>query len=234
MIVTLKLREPTSVDLTLCVLRVESRVRRETSEKARGRIDRNVENLSIKMKTTIKIIKLCLKRIQTTDHFTEITLMSSDSFKNILSLNYSLTIYICIYIYSHPQTDCLVVSQLFTVARHVRRLKLGPKPTQLYVRYSIIPFSQQAYHVSSGIIRLALNNSQGWICHKTTKPNWIKYKDFQCWQKDIQAVIIWNIGATQSFFSSLTIFGSVPYSTQYSCFSILKKYLINDEMLLRR
>ncbi len=32
-----------------------------------------------------------------------------------------------IYIYSHSQTDCFVVSQLFSVATHVGRLKLGSK-----------------------------------------------------------------------------------------------------------
>ena len=37
--------------------------------------------------------------------------------------------------------------------RHVWRLKLRSKPAQLYVRLIIIPLSQQAYHVSSGIIR---------------------------------------------------------------------------------
>ena len=37
------------------------------------------------------------------------------------------------HIYRHPQTDCFVVSQLFSVARHVGRLKLGSKPAQLYV-----------------------------------------------------------------------------------------------------
>ena len=62
--------------------------------------------------------------------------------------------YIYIYIYScHPQTDCFIVSQLFCAARHVGRLKLGSKPAQLYVRLSIISRSQQANHVSSGIIR---------------------------------------------------------------------------------
>ena len=50
--------------------------------------------------------------------------------------------YIYIYIFSHPQTDCFVVSQLFSVARHVGRLKLGSKPSQHYVRFSIIPLSQ--------------------------------------------------------------------------------------------
>ena len=58
-----------------------------------------------------------------------------------------------LYIYCHPQTDCFVVSQLFSVARHVEPWKLGSKPAQLYVRLSIIPLSQQAHHVSSGIIR---------------------------------------------------------------------------------
>ena len=56
--------------------------------------------------------------------------------------------YIYIYIYCHPQTDCSVVSQLFSVARHVGRLKLGSKLTQRYVRLSIRPLGQQAYHVS--------------------------------------------------------------------------------------
>ena len=50
------------------------------------------------------------------------------------------------------KTDCFVVSQLFSVARHVGRLKLGSKPTQLYVRLSIRLLGQQAYHVSLGII----------------------------------------------------------------------------------
>ena len=52
-------------------------------------------------------------------------------------------LYIC-NIYCHPQTDCSVVWQLFSVARHVGRLKLGSKPAHLYVRLSIIPLGQQA------------------------------------------------------------------------------------------
>ena len=36
------------------------------------------------------------------------------------------------YIYCHPQIDCFVVSQLFNVARHVGRSKLGSKLAQLY------------------------------------------------------------------------------------------------------
>ena len=51
---------------------------------------------------------------------------------------FAIHIYIYIYIYIfHPQTDCFVVSKLFSGARHVGRLKLGSKPAQLYVRLSI-------------------------------------------------------------------------------------------------
>ena len=56
-------------------------------------------------------------------------------------------IYIYIYIYCHPQTDSFVPSELFGVARHVGRSKPGSKPIQLYVRLSLRPLSQQAYHV---------------------------------------------------------------------------------------
>ena len=56
-------------------------------------------------------------------------------------------------VYCHPQSDCFVVSQLFMVAKHVGVLKLGSKPTQLYVRLSIIPLSQQTNRFSSVIIR---------------------------------------------------------------------------------
>ena len=66
---------------------------------------------------------------------------------------YQVCVCVCIYIYiyCHPQTDCFVVSQLFSVARHVGCLKLGLKPAQLYVR--LIPLCQQVNHVSSGIKR---------------------------------------------------------------------------------
>ena len=60
---------------------------------------------------------------------------------------------VCVCVYCHPRTDCFVVSQLFSVARHVGCLKLGSKPTQLYVRFSILPLSQQSTYASSGIIR---------------------------------------------------------------------------------
>ena len=62
-------------------------------------------------------------------------------------------IYIYIYTYILSSTDYFVVSQLFSVARHVGRLKLGSKPAQLYLRLSIISLRQRANHVSTGIIR---------------------------------------------------------------------------------
>ena len=62
-------------------------------------------------------------------------------------------IYIYTHIYCHPQTHCFIVSQLISVARTRRMLKLGSKPTQLYVRLSIRPLDQQAYHVGLEIIR---------------------------------------------------------------------------------
>ena len=57
-------------------------------------------------------------------------------------------IYIYIYIYYHPQTNCFVLSELFSVARHVVSLKLGSKPAQLYIRLNIRPLGQQVYHIS--------------------------------------------------------------------------------------
>ena len=62
-----------------------------------------------------------------------------------LSLSLSIYIYIYIYIYCHPRTDCFIVLQLYynKWAKHVGRLKMGSKPTQLYVRISILPISQR-------------------------------------------------------------------------------------------
>ena len=61
-------------------------------------------------------------------------------------------VYIYIYIYILSSTDRLFRC-IFSVARHVGRFKLGSKPAQLYVRLSIRPLGQQAYHASAGIIR---------------------------------------------------------------------------------
>ena len=66
-----------------------------------------------------------------------------------------------IYIYCHPQTDCFVVSQLFSESRHIGRLKPGSKPAQLYVRISIRTLSQTSlprqlgnYKVLNSSVRL--------------------------------------------------------------------------------
>ena len=83
-----------------------------------------------------------------------------------------LLVYICIYIYiyiyayifCHPHTDCFVVSQLFSVARHVGRLKLETKLAQHYVRLSIRPLSQQAYYVGKGIIRYYVATAAAFVC----------------------------------------------------------------------
>ena len=56
-------------------------------------------------------------------------------------------IYIYIYIYCHPQTDCFVLSELFSVAKHVGRSKPGSKPIHLYVRLSLRLLGQHTYHV---------------------------------------------------------------------------------------
>ena len=65
-----------------------------------------------------------------------------------------------VYIYIYISTDCFVVSQLFSVARHVGRLKLGSKPAQIYARLSITLLGQQAYHVGKGIIKYYCCNSR--------------------------------------------------------------------------
>ena len=41
------------------------------------------------------------------------------------SIVWSFALWVYIYIYYHPQTDCFVLSELFRVARHVGRSKPG-------------------------------------------------------------------------------------------------------------
>ena len=67
---------------------------------------------------------------------------------------------IYIYIYCSPQTGCFVVLQLFSVARHVGRSKLGSKPAKLYVRLSIRPLGQQPYHVGVGNYKVLCSSSR--------------------------------------------------------------------------
>ena len=61
-------------------------------------------------------------------------------------------IYIYIYICILSSTGSFILSQLFRVARHIGRFKLGSKPAQLYVRHSILPLSPPTTYVSSEII----------------------------------------------------------------------------------
>ena len=73
----------------------------------------------------------------------------------------------------HPQTACFVVSQLLSVARHVGRSKLGSKPAQLYIRFSIRPLGQQAYYIGLGNYKVSCSNSSSHVCLSTssTLPN---------------------------------------------------------------
>ena len=67
-------------------------------------------------------------------------------------------------VYCHPQTECFVVSQHFSVARHVGRLKLGSKPAYTwqvaYIYHSLwvfpalgegFPRESERQHVSSSL-----------------------------------------------------------------------------------
>ena len=69
-------------------------------------------------------------------------------------------IYIYIYIHCHPQTDCFILSELFSVARHVGHSKPGSKPIQLYIRQSLRLLSQQVYHIwLKELLRYLCSNS---------------------------------------------------------------------------
>ena len=68
-------------------------------------------------------------------------------------------IYIYIYIVIHKQTDCFVLLELVSVANQVWRSKPGSKPIQLYVRLSLRPLGQQAYHVGWENFKVLCSNS---------------------------------------------------------------------------
>ena len=65
------------------------------------------------------------------------------------SISVCSNIYIYIYIYCPPQTDCFVEQRYFSVARHVGRFKQRLKPNQLFLR--LIPLSHQTTYFSLGI-----------------------------------------------------------------------------------
>ena len=82
-----------------------------------------------------------------------------------MNINEIIYIHAYEYIYCHTQTNCFVVSQLFSVTRHVGRLKRNPLDlVDVNVRLSIIPLSPQANHVSSGIIYIYIYNVGGYVC----------------------------------------------------------------------
>ena len=59
-------------------------------------------------------------------------------------------LYSYIYIYCHPQTDCFVQSELFSVARQARFLKLGSKPGWLKCQSKILPLSHEGTSAREG------------------------------------------------------------------------------------
>ena len=59
-------------------------------------------------------------------------------------------------IYSHPQKNCFIVSQHFSMVRHKGRLKWRSKPTQLYIRLNILLLTLLATYVNSGIIYIGV------------------------------------------------------------------------------
>ena len=48
-----------------------------------------------------------------------------------------INIYIYIYIYCHPLTDCFLVSQFFSWARHAGASSWDRNPPNFYARYGI-------------------------------------------------------------------------------------------------
>ena len=67
--------------------------------------------------------------------------------------NQGLLMYVYIYIYSHPQTDCFIASQLFHVARQNRFSKLGLKPSWLKCQSKILLHSYKETSVSKRIFK---------------------------------------------------------------------------------
>ena len=66
--------------------------------------------------------------------------------------------YICTYIYSHPQTDCFVLSELFSVARQARFPKLGSKPAWQKRQSKILPLSQEETNASEGNLNVYVSH----------------------------------------------------------------------------
>ena len=69
-------------------------------------------------------------------------------FRVISTIVGNLMLYQCIY--SHPQTDCFVLSELFSVARHAGRSKPASKLVQLYDKLRLQTTRPQADYVGQG------------------------------------------------------------------------------------
>ena len=77
-------------------------------------------------------------------------LLNTSSFTIFLSSTNSGKTFVYVYIYCHPQTDCFVLSGLFSVARQVRFPKLGSKPGCLKRQSKILPLSHEETSESEG------------------------------------------------------------------------------------
>ena len=66
-----------------------------------------------------------------------------ESILYVYNINTYKPFWVFFYMYSHPQTDCFGLSELFSVARRAGRSKPGLKPVQLYVRLCFRPLGHQ-------------------------------------------------------------------------------------------
>ena len=62
------------------------------------------------------------------------------------------------HIYCHPRTDCFVVSQLFSGARHARFPKLGSKPGWLKRQSKIPPLSHEETSARKGNLNVYVSH----------------------------------------------------------------------------
>ena len=58
------------------------------------------------------------------------------------------------HIFIHPRKNCFIVSQLFSIARHVRCFKLGSKPSRLYVNRIFSPKAIVPLYANEGVFSL--------------------------------------------------------------------------------
>ena len=104
---------------------------------------------------------------------------------NTLTARPMSEIYIYIYIYIYPQTNCFVVSQVFSVARLARCFKLGLKPSWLYINQISYPRAIIILSVSKGIFYIY--NFYIYTVSYWSAPcshiKWNLQNDFKLWQR---------------------------------------------------